>query len=284
MTEEASATRRVTVQRHNGALGGTEVEDQVVVEEPMEIRLEFGPPQARLAKSISITMRTPGEDFELALGFLFSEGLIESRSEVQTVERCGPPAPGQSESNVVKVTLQPEVEVELMRLQRNFLSSSSCGVCGKASLDAVAPAQPIRPLPKGPRLQASRVRTWPAGLRAKQTAFAATGGVHAAGVFEEDGELVCLREDVGRHNAVDKVIGTLLEQEALPVAPRILMVSGRTSFEILQKAIRAGFPVVAAVGAPSSLAIALADRFDLTLIGFVRGESFNVYAGARRLE
>ncbi|MDF1565866.1 MAG: formate dehydrogenase accessory sulfurtransferase FdhD [Deltaproteobacteria bacterium] len=272
----------VEVQRHGREPGRRE--DRVVVEEPMEIRLEFGPLEARLGKSVSITMRTPGEDFELASGLLFSEGIIESAAELKGVERCGPPAAGRSESNVVKVSLSPEAEIDPVRLQRNLISSSACGVCGKASLEAVVPAEPVGPVPAGPRLSAATIQAWPARLREGQDAFAATGGVHAAGVFTPGGELALLREDVGRHNAVDKVVGALLARGELPVGERCLVVSGRTSFEILQKAIRAGFPVVAGVGAPSNLAIELARRFGLTLLGFLREDGFNVYAGEERVE
>ena len=232
--------------------------DIVVVEEPLEIRVG--------EKPVSVTMRTPGHDFELAAGFLFTEGIVPSAADISQIRHWGSP-------NVVRVDLREGVRVDLQRLQRHFYATSSCGVCGKTSIDALrVSTSPVQPITVSPGV----INALPETLRAAQTAFAATGGIHGAGLFHTDGTLLRAREDIGRHNAVDKVIGAcLLEQ--LPFANTILFVSSRTSFELVQKAAVAGIPVLAAVGAPSSLAIELAREMNLTLLGFVRDGRYNVY-------
>jgi len=256
-----------------------QVQDWVAAEEPMEIRVRHtdGP-----ATSISVTMRTPGNDFELAVGFLLTEGVITGESDIAQVAYADDALP-ERHYNVVEVELNPEVSFDPARLARNFYTSSSCGVCGKASLDAIY-FQGHGPLsPEGFVVSESILRVLPERLREAQQLFATTGGLHAAGLFASTGDLVVLREDVGRHNALDKLIGERLFASALPLDGHILMLSGRASFELIQKAVVARVPIVAAVGAPSSLAVATALEYGLTLVGFLRADSFNIYAGAERI-
>lgn len=257
--------------------------DEVAVEEPLEIRVAFSTPDGRATRSLSITMRTPGDDEELAAGFLLGESIIGSRDDIAAIEACGPPAPDSGNRNVVRVELGREVELDLGRLQRHFYTSSSCGVCGKASLDALhaAGAEPLTD--NHAAFSQDILAQVPHSLRAAQATFDRTGGLHAAAAFTPAGELIVTREDVGRHNAVDKVIGALLFEGRLPAQDLGLMVSGRASFELLQKALVAGMPLLAAVSAPSSLAVQLAREFDVTLVGFLRGDNFNIYAGAQRI-
>lgn len=255
------------------------VHDVVAAEEPMEIRLAQGdePPI-----SVSITMRTPGNDFELAAGFLFTEGIVRAGGEIEGIDYA-PDASPERQYNVVQVTLRPGQPLDVSRLSRNFYVTSSCGVCGKASLDALA-VQGCAPVASHGFVVAERaLSALPAVLRQQQRLFEETGGLHAAGLFAGDGELLLLREDVGRHNAVDKVIGAALLADSLPLSERILVLSGRASFELLQKAVVAGLPVVAAVGAPSSLAVDAARDFGVTLVGFLRPDGFNIYTGAERI-
>ncbi|MDJ0813281.1 MAG: formate dehydrogenase accessory sulfurtransferase FdhD [Woeseiaceae bacterium] len=257
--------------------------DEVAVEEPLEIRLAFSTPDGRATRSISITMRTPGDDEELAAGFLCSESIIHGRDDIAAIETCGPPAPDSGNHNVIRVELGPDVAVDLGRLQRHFYTTSSCGVCGKTSLDAL---RAIGAAPQSHNViefQRNVLARVPQSLRDAQSTFDRTGGLHAAAAFTAAGELVVTREDVGRHNAVDKVVGALLLEGRLPAHDLGLMVSGRASFELMQKALVAGMPLLAAVSAPSSLAVQLAREFDITLVGFLRGDNFNVYAGAQRI-
>ena len=251
--------------------------DTLVAEEPLEIRLN--------GKPLAITMRTPGDDFALAAGFLVSEGVLGSADELANIVYCaGATVDGSNTYNVVDVRLAPGVPVPDITLERNVYTTSSCGLCGKASLDAVrttarwaiADASPLR-------LEPALLSALPDRLRAAQRVFDRTGGLHAAALFTAEGELLDVREDVGRHNAVDKLVGRALQQDLLPLAGKILMVSGRASFELAQKAVMAGIPVLAAVSAPSSLAVDLADESGLTLVGFLRGTSMNVYAGEERI-
>jgi FdhD protein len=231
--------------------------DTIAVEEPLEIRVDGG--------AVAVTMRTPGDDLDLALGFLTTEG-----AEVATATACA--------DNVVDVTVR-----SMPDLQRNFFTSSSCGLCGKASVDAVRTASRYDVRPDETPIDPAVLVALPDLLRAAQRGFDKTGGLHAAGLFR-DGELLCLREDVGRHNAVDKVVGWAVQRELLPLSGTVLQVSGRASFELVQKALMAGIPALAAVSAPSSLAVELADESGMTLIGFLRGSSYNIYAGAHRLK
>lgn len=258
-------------------------EDAVAVEEPLEIRLGFSTPDGRATQSISITMRTPGEDADLATGFLYTESIIRSSDDIAAIEPCGPPAPDSGNHNVIRVELGTDVVVDLGRLKRHFYTTSSCGVCGKTSLDAlkVIGQQPFDDATL--RLSEATLVRLPDRLREAQGTFDKTGGLHAAAAFDADGELVAVREDVGRHNAVDKVVGRLLAEGRLPANGLGMLVSGRASFELMQKTLVAGMPLLAAVGAPSSLAVRLAREFNMTLIGFLRGDTFNVYAGGERL-
>ncbi|MFB7343534.1 formate dehydrogenase accessory sulfurtransferase FdhD [Streptomyces hydrogenans] len=251
--------------------------DTLAAEEPMEIRVGGRP--------LTVTMRTPGDDFDLAAGFLVSEGVVHAAEDVAGIRYCaGATAGGGNTYNVVDVGLAAGVDAPDASLERNFYTTSSCGLCGKASLDAVrttaAWSVAEDPLRVGPAL----LTCLPDKLRAAQRVFDTTGGLHAAGLFGADGELMVLREDVGRHNAVDKVVGNALREGLLPLRGTVLMVSGRASFELVQKAVMAGIPMLAAVSAPSSLAVDLAVESGLTLVGFLRGESMNVYSGAERLE
>lgn len=257
--------------------------DFVAVEEPLEIRLGYDTPNGRTSSSISITMRTPGDDHALALGFLRSEAIVQSKADIASVEHCGPEAPDSGNRNIVRVDLAVGVSVDLGKLQRHFYTTSSCGVCGKSSLDALhlsgASALPADDVQFSHRM----LTALPDALRARQQTFDSTGGLHAAAIFNTQGEILICHEDVGRHNAVDKVIGSLLMNDALPASDNGLIVSGRTSFELMQKTVMAGIPLLAAVSAPSSLAVQLAKEFNVTLIGFLRGENFNIYSGGERL-
>jgi len=257
--------------------------DKLAVEEPLEIRLEYGPAEARARKSISITMRTPGDDFALAAGFLFSEQIVRHSEQIAHIRYCGPPVGAQRLRNTVRVALRPDAAVALDRLERHFYTTSSCGVCGKSSIEALGltacPSLPVN----APLVPSAVIHQLPERLRAAQELFEQTGGLHAAALFSADGALKLLREDVGRHNAVDKLVGTQLLAGKLPLHECLLFVSGRTCFELVQKAVVAGIPILAAVGAPSSLAVALAEEHQLTLIGFVRDQRFNVYSCPSRI-
>jgi FdhD protein len=250
--------------------------DSLAAEEPLEIRLNGRP--------LTVTMRTPGDDFDLAAGFLVSEGVIGEAADVSAIRYCaGATEDGSNTYNVLDVRLAPHVPVPDGSLERNFYTTSSCGVCGKASLDAVRTVAKWTVEEDPLRLTAATVSALPDRIRAAQRVFERTGGLHAAGLFNADGEALCVREDVGRHNAVDKLVGWALRDDLLPLRESVLMVSGRASFELVQKALMAGIPALAAVSAPSSLAVELAADAGLTLIGFVRGASMNIYAGEHRL-
>ncbi|WP_046503650.1 formate dehydrogenase accessory sulfurtransferase FdhD [Streptomyces odonnellii] len=267
--------RRRTIRIRDGATSARP--DTLVAEEPLEIRLN--------GKPLAITMRTPGDDFALAAGFLVSEGVLASNADVRSIVYCaGAKADGSNTYNVVDVQLAPGVPVPDITLERNVYTTSSCGLCGKASLDAVRTTARF-PIGDDPRLRVEPelLADLPDRLRAAQQVFDRTGGLHAAALFTEAGEMLDVREDVGRHNAVDKLVGRALRQDLLPLSRAILLVSGRASFELAQKAVMAGIPVLAAVSAPSSLAVDLAAETGLTLVGFLRGSSMNVYAGDERI-
>lgn len=250
--------------------------DTLVVEEPLEVRVNGRP--------LTVTMRTPGNDFDLAVGFLAGEGVIHRADEVASIRYCaGSTTEGSNTYNIVDVALAPGVVVPEMSMERNFYTSSSCGLCGKASLEAVRTASRWTVTEDPVALTPATLSGFPEQMRAAQRVFERTGGVHAAGVFTAEGELVAVREDVGRHNAVDKLVGWALQRGRVPLRETVLMVSGRASFELVQKALMAGIPVLAAVSAPSSLAVELAADSGLTLVGFLRGSSMNVYTRQERL-
>ncbi len=277
MITPRKSTARVDIERVRGE-GSRSRRDAVAVEEPMEIRLEA---PATGEHQVAVTMRTPGDDFELTAGFLFTEGLMRSPTDLAELRYCLDVDP--QEYNVVTARLTERAPFDPAGLTRNFYTSSSCGVCGKASLEAVE-VRGCAPLPPGPlRVAAEVIRGLPAALREGQRVFERTGGLHAAGLFDGDGRLELLREDVGRHNAVDKVIGNRFLEGRLPLADRLITVSGRASFEIMRKALAAGLHFVVAVGAPSSLAVSLAERYNMTLVGFAKPDGFNLYAGAHRV-
>lgn len=269
----------ITIQRHDGD-GAHAADDLLVTEEPLEIRVGHGPTDDRKELRVSVTMRTPGHDEELALGFLYTEGIIAAAADVMRVVPCEN-VKAEERGNVVRVELHPTVAMDAERWQRNFYTTSSCGVCGKSSIDAVQVACTTPMVPFGP-VAPHVITSLPERMRAAQTVFAHTGGIHAAALFSATGELLVLREDVGRHNAVDKVIGAVLSSQRAathsPFHERILLVSGRAGFELVQKCAVAGIPCMAAVGAPSSLAVQLARSRGITLIGFLRGDRFNRYS------
>ncbi|MES2559623.1 MAG: formate dehydrogenase accessory sulfurtransferase FdhD [Bacteroidota bacterium] len=264
--------------------------DLLAVEEPMEIRLGYGPADMRAQKSISVTMRTPGNDFELALGFLLTEGIIQSPDQVYKIQYCTELNTLENKENIVRVELKPEVTIDFSNLQRNFYTTSSCGVCGKESIEAIRTTCSLRIENYELRINRNIIIGLPGKLREQQNVFEHTGGLHACALFDITGNLKLLREDVGRHNALDKLIGAscnsvpLIAGEVLPRDYSILLLSGRASFELLQKAAMAGIPIVCAVGAPSSLAVETAKEFGITLIGFLRGDRFNVYSGSERVQ
>lgn len=267
-------SRRPVLRIRDGAV--TRRPDVLTAEEPMEIRVDGRP--------LAVTMRTPGDDFDLAVGFLVGEGVLRSADDVVTARYCaGATDDGGNTYNVVDVQLAPGVTAPDPSLERAFYTTSSCGVCGKSSLEAVRTASAWSVADDPLRVSPAVLATLPDRLRAAQPVFARTGGLHAAGLFAADGELVTVREDVGRHNAVDKVVGDALRNGRLPLRGKILVVSGRASFELVQKAVMAGIPMMAAVSAPSSLAVDLAEEHGVTLVAFLRGASMNVYTGAERL-
>ncbi|KJK52065.1 formate dehydrogenase [Lentzea aerocolonigenes] len=250
--------------------------DTLAVEEPLEIRVR--------GKSLAVTMRTPGDDFDLAAGFLVSEGVVRNPSDIANIRYCaGATADGSNTYNVLDVGLADGVAPPDPSIERNFYTTSSCGLCGKASLDAVRTTATWQVAADPIRLDPKLITEFPAKLRVAQRVFDKTGGLHAAGLFDAAGNLLCLREDVGRHNAVDKVVGWATRNGRLPLTGTVLMVSGRASFELVQKAVMAGIPVLTAVSAPSSLAADLAEEMGVTLVGFLRGTSMNVYTGGHRL-
>ncbi|HEY8981354.1 MAG TPA: formate dehydrogenase accessory sulfurtransferase FdhD [Streptomyces sp.] len=267
--------RRRVVRIRDGAVSARA--DTLVAEEPLEIRLNGRP--------LAITMRTPGDDFALAAGFLVSEGVLAHAGDLQNIVYCaGATADGVNTYNVVDVRTSPGVVLPDITLERNVYTTSSCGLCGKASLDAVRTTARWGIADEPPlRIGAGLLAELPDRLRAAQRVFDRTGGLHAAALFTEEGELLDVKEDVGRHNAVDKLVGQALRSGELPLSRCVLLVSGRASFELAQKAVMAGVPMLAAVSAPSSLAVDLAQETGLTLVGFLRGASMNVYAGAERV-
>ncbi|HWZ50512.1 MAG TPA: formate dehydrogenase accessory sulfurtransferase FdhD [Granulicella sp.] len=302
-------TAEVSVRRFFGA-EAQPASDLLAVEEPLELQLMYGPAKDRRVKSISVTMRTPGNDFELVAGFLLTEGIVSDLDQIRhigyvvgrssqsgqvrdgdeavDVHDGGEPLPSntvlpyQPERNVVRVELADDVTVSLSNLERNFYTTSSCGICGKASLLALRTVCPPRSVNRF-RVDAELLYSLPEKLRAAQNVFERTGGLHASGLFDAAGNLHAIREDVGRHNAVDKLLGSEFLADRTPLRDGLLLLSGRVSFELLQKALMGGIPMVVAVGAPSSLAVQVAKEFDISLVGFLRKDHFNVYHGADRV-
>jgi len=275
--------RHMPVRKVSGAIAAPTL-DTLSVEEPLEIRIIYGAENNRTQKNISVTMRTPGQDLELALGFLFTEGIISGKDQVENISHLTMPCELNKE-NIVGVELSEGFIPDLLKSDRNFYTTSSCGVCGKGSIAAIitvssytkcADEQEITLLPEV-------LYSLPNQLRVAQQNFAVTGGIHASGLFTMEGELLLLREDVGRHNALDKLIGAALTGDLLPLNQRILLLSGRASFELIQKAAMAGISIVAAIGAPSSLAVELASEFGITLLGFLREDRFNIYTTNERI-
>jgi len=295
---EANETSRAVVHVPVNKMTGVETRparEALAVEEPLEIRLVQGPSHRRATKSISVTMRTPGYDYELAAGFLMTEGVVHDVLDIQRIvyavetSRPAETAEGsdgdwfyQPRRNIVQVELAPDVSVSLANLERNFYTTSSCGVCGKASLLALRTVCPPR-MKNTFSIDAKVLYTLPARLREAQSVFDRTGGLHGAGLFDAEGTLLAMREDVGRHNAVDKLLGAQFLEDRTPLHDRLLLLSGRASFELLQKAVMGGISMVAAIGAPSSLAVWVAQEFDVPLAGFLRDGHMNIYYGADRI-
>ncbi|CAM3122310.1 sufurtransferase FdhD [Mycobacterium intermedium] len=273
MTGHVTARRRVKHLAADQTITRAEV---LAVEEPLEIRLNGAP--------VTVTMRTPGSDIELAQGFLLTEGMIARREDVVTIRYCdGRGEDGLNTYNVLDVTLAAGVDPPELDVTRNFYTTSSCGVCGKASLEAVRLISRYAPGDDPVTVHPDTLRAMPEQLRSAQKVFASTGGLHAAALFGADGTMVAVREDIGRHNAVDKVVGWALQNGRIPLAGSVLLVSGRASFELTQKALMAGIPVLAAVSAPSSLAVSLAEESGITLVAFLREDTMNIYTRADRI-
>ena len=272
-----SATTQTTIVRVRGNSAKQET-DFLAAEEPLEIRLLFGPAEDRCQQNVSVTMRTPGQDFDLAIGFLFTEGIISGQEDVSEIKHCGG-----LNGNVVRVSLKDNVNVNISKLERNFYTTSSCGVCGKASIDAVRTVRRVENSQAMVGCAPHVLLTLPDKLRSAQPVFDHTGGLHGCALFDESGSLILLREDVGRHNAVDKLIGAALQTKLFPTDRYILLLSGRASFELIQKAWMAGIQIIAAVGAPSGLAVEMATEAGITLAGFLRKGGFNIYSHSERI-
>jgi FdhD protein len=257
--------------------GALETNDQLAVEEPLEIQMMYGSAGNRITKIISVTMRTPGNDEELAIGFLFTEGIINNKNQVTKIQ------PDREDGNKVMVILFDTTVPHLQTAERNFYTTSSCGVCGKSGIDAIKTVSMYAQQDDAMKVNATVFYSLPVALKKQQELFATTGGLHASSLFDADGNLLLLREDVGRHNALDKVIGASLLSNHLPLDNTILLLSGRASFELIQKASMAGIKIIASIGAPSSLALQVAEEFGITLIGFLGKENFNIYSESHRI-
>jgi FdhD protein len=273
---ELVSIKEVLIKKVNGFNSST-VSDILSVEEPLEIKIEYGPENQRIQKNVSVTMRTPGNDPELAIGFLFTEGIISSYNVVKNAFHLQTGCKFEKKNNIL-VDLKEDFIPHLMQADRNFYTSSSCGVCGKGSIESIKTVSSFNHTNR-PELHLSTaiLHQLPQKLRLAQSDFASTGGIHASGLFSIEGNLMLLQEDVGRHNALDKLIGAALASDLLPLNQHILLLSGRASFELIQKAAMAGISIVAAIGAPSSLAVELAKEFNITLLGFLKEDRFNIY-------
>ncbi|HEY8782340.1 MAG TPA: formate dehydrogenase accessory sulfurtransferase FdhD [Mucilaginibacter sp.] len=279
MTE--ASTKQVNVVKVRDT-EGIATSDALAIEEPLEIRLEYGLKNNRKVQNISVTMRTPGHDAELAAGFLFTEGIVKNIEDIIGVEHLFI-ACEENKENIIQVKLAEGFVPHLRNTERNFYATSSCGVCGKSSIDAIRTIAFGQPADNGLIINAELLYRLPDILRDHQQVFADTGGLHASALFNKNGELLLLSEDVGRHNALDKLIGTALRENLFPLDETILLLSGRASFELVQKAAMAGICIIASVGAPSSLAVELAEEFNITLAGFLRNRRFNIYTAAHRI-
>jgi FdhD protein len=278
----STSVRHIAVEKINGD-SCLSTSDVLSVEEPLEIRICYGRAEHRAQKSISVTMRTPGHDPELAIGFLFTEGIISSYHDIDSFHFPAMECSSQKD-NIIQMELVEGAEPRLQQADRNFYTTSSCGVCGKGSIQSIRTVNRFQNLPQSPlHLHPELFYQLPGKLKQAQRGFATTGGIHASGLFSIKGDLVLLREDVGRHNALDKLIGAALSNHSLPLRNHILLLSGRASFELIQKAAMAGILVVAAIGAPSSLAVELAAEFDITLLGFLNEKRFNIYNCSQRI-
>jgi FdhD protein len=266
-----------------GPEGVRDADDMLAAEEPLEIRITYGPAANRQEKKVSVTMRTPGNDFELATGFLFTEGIISTFDPVSEIGYKADSFAIEKSANIVVVELKEGFVFDDSKLQRNFYTTSSCGVCGKASIDSVRTTGEIKITQDELKVKREVILSLPDQLRKQQEIFESTGGLHASALFDTQGKFLMAREDVGRHNALDKLIGSALEQRMIPLNEYILLLSGRASFELIQKAAMAGIKIVCAVGAPSSLAYETAEEFGITLIGFLRDSRFNIYCNERRI-
>lgn len=258
-------------------------DDLVVVEEPMEIRLGYGSMNHRIEESIAITMRTPGNDFELAIGFLFSEGIIHHKKDILSVKYCFTGSEYQEDKNMVRVELIPNLEVDLSKQKRNFFAHSGCGICGKASIDAVYHTIDHHVIDSDIELTIKSLLQIPVKTLKHQVNFNNTGGIHSASIFNKSGQILAIKEDVGRHNAVDKILGHFLNSNAPDLSDKILFLSGRMGFELVQKASMAHIPIVVSVGAPTSLSVKLGKKLGMTLVGFTRENKFNIYCGEERV-
>ena len=260
-----------------------EVEDQVSIEEPLEIIIRFKNKDSWVDNTISITMRTPGDDEDLVRGFLFNEKVIEKIEYIEKIESTGKPTDQYGLKNKITITINNSENIDIDKIKRNFLTNSSCGVCGKTSLDSLEIIKKDKILKSIPKISKEIIMKSPDKLRQNQSEFSKTGGIHASGLFTDQGEIVAIKEDVGRHNALDKLIGHTLNKKLLNPSTQFLTCSGRLNFDLVQKALMANIGVLIGVGAPTSLAIDLANRFDMTLVGFVKEDSFNIYSNSERI-
>ena len=260
-----------------------EVEDLVSIEEPLEIIIRFKNKDSWVDNTISITMRTPGDDEDLVRGFLFNEKVIEKIEYIEKIESTGKPTDQYGLKNKITITINNSENIDIDKIKRNFLTNSSCGVCGKTSLDSLEIIKKDKILKSIPKISKEIIMKSPDKLRQNQSEFSKTGGIHASGLFTDQGEIVAIKEDVGRHNALDKLIGHTLNKKLLNPSAQFLTCSGRLNFDLVQKALMANIGVLIGVGAPTSLAIDLANRFDMTLVGFVKEDSFNIYSNSERI-
>ena len=261
-----------------------ELNDQISVEEPLEIIIKFKDKDKWIENTISITMRTPGDDEDLVRGFLFNERVIEKVEYIEKIESSGKPTDQYGIKNKITVTINNSENIDIDKIKRNFLTNSSCGVCGKTSLDSLEIIKKDKVLKSIPKITKETIMSSPDKLQQNQSEFSKTGGIHASGLFTSKGDIVAIKEDVGRHNALDKLIGHALDQKLLNTNTQFLTCSGRLNFDLVQKALMANIGVLIGVGAPTSLAIDLANRFDMTLVGFVKGDSFNIYSSRERIK